>query len=126
HRAHGCIPYRAYSRKAGLRFTSSGRRLGGRAGSVRLRAATSVGRPDDALIQAGRMARGLPPWALEPAVGAAGPVEPVEGGHVLVRKGEVEDLGIFCDPLAMRRLGDHYQVMLQGPAQQDLRRGASD
>src|SRR5438309_7554254 len=72
------------------------------------------------------MARGLPPWALEGAVGATSPVERVEGWHVLVREGEVEDLGVFFDAFEMRRLGDHYQVALQAPTEYHLRRSASD
>jgi len=35
------------------------------------------------------------------AIGATGPVERIEGGHVLVGQREVEDLGVLLDPLAV-------------------------
>ena len=42
--------------------------------------------------------------------GAIGPVERVERCHVLVREGEVEDLGVFFDAFAVRRFGDHDKI----------------
>jgi len=46
--------------------------------------------------------RELPPWALESAMGGTRPVERVEGCHILVGEGEVKDLRVIFDALAMR------------------------
>ena len=48
-------------------------------------------------VRARRKACALPPCAFEGAVGAIGPIQRVERGHVLVRQCEVEDLGVVCD-----------------------------
>jgi hypothetical protein len=48
------------------------------------------------------------------------------GCHVLIGEAEVEDLRILCDVFAVRRLRDQDEAELQAPAQQHLRRGASD
>src|SRR4051794_6242278 len=63
-----------------------------------------------------------PPLALERAVGPTGLVERVELCHVVVGEAEVEDLRVLLDPLAVRRLRDDRDVVLDGPAQEDLRR----
>ena len=42
-----------------------------------------------------------------------------------VGQGEVEDLGVLLDPLAVGRLGDDGDAVLQAPAQQHLGRGAA-
>src|SRR5258708_38645819 len=90
-------------------------------------ARNSTSRCSQSLIQgSSRRSRNSPPWAFEGVVSAIGPVERIERGHVLVREGEVEDLGVLLDAFAVRRLGDHDQVMLQGPAQQHLCWRASD
>jgi hypothetical protein len=54
------------------------------------------------------------------AVGAIGLVEYVEFGHVLVGQGEVEDLSVLADSLALGRLGDDRNIVLKAPAQQHL------
>lgn len=41
-------------------------------------------------------------------------------GHGLVRQGEVEDLRVLIDPLAVGRLGEGRKTALQAPAQQHL------
>src|SRR3954468_7613487 len=45
--------------------------------------------------------RESPPGALESAVGAAGAVEPVQRGQVVVGELEVEDLGVLFDAFAV-------------------------
>ena len=49
-------------------------------------------------------------------------IEAIERPHVVRADGEVEDIGIFNDPLTVRRFRNHHHVMLQGPADQNLRR----
>ena len=58
--------------------------------------------------------------------GAAGGVERVERGHVVVGQREVEDLRVLLDPLAVGRLREHDDVALQAPADEDLRRRAPE
>ena len=55
-----------------------------------------------------------PPLALERALGAARFVEGVEGSHVLVGQGEVEDLGVLLDSVAVRGLRDDHEIPLLG------------
>ena len=50
------------------------------------------GRRDHRDLNPARQRRLAPPGAFDGAVGAVGPVESVQGGHVLVGQGEVEDL----------------------------------
>ncbi len=71
-----------------------------------------------------RVRLGSPPFAFQGAVGASGAVAGVELGHVLVGQGEIEDLGVFLDALAVGRLGQDDEATLQAPAQQHLCRGA--
>src|SRR5262249_45842420 len=61
-----------------------------------------------------------PPPAAERLARAAGAVERVQLGHVLGRELEVEELAVLGDPLAVRRLRNHRDVPLDGPAKQDL------
>src|SRR5262245_32634954 len=65
-----------------------------------------------------------PPFALARAVGAAGAVERVELGHVLVGEPEVEDLRVLGDALAVRRLRNDRNAPFDAPAQQYLGRSA--
>jgi hypothetical protein len=61
-----------------------------------------------------------PPGPLEAAVGAAGAVELVQRPHVLIRELKVEDLRVLFDTLAVCGLGQHDEVALERPADQDL------
>jgi hypothetical protein len=61
-----------------------------------------------------------PPGPLEPAVGTAGAVEPVQRRHVLVGKLEVEDLRVLLDALAVCGFRQHDDVALQRPTDQNL------
>ena len=62
-----------------------------------------------------------PPRVFQGSVGAVGLVERIELGHVFAGEGEVEDLRVFLDALAMGRLGDHWHIVLKAPAQGYLR-----
>ena len=62
--------------------------------------------------------------SLERAVGAARLVERVERGHFLVGQGEVENLAVLLESLAVSRLHDHDHIPLHAPAQKHLRRRA--
>jgi hypothetical protein len=69
---------------------------------------------------------GSPPLAFQSTLVAAGAVERVELRHVLLREGEVEDLGVLRDPLTVRRLRDERNVALDAPAEQYLGRRAPE
>jgi len=58
--------------------------------------------------------------------GALGAIQRVEFGHVRLRQGEVENLRVLTDPFLAGRLGNDQQIMLEAPAQQDLRGRAAD
>jgi hypothetical protein len=49
-------------------------------------------------------------------------IEAIERPHVFSANGEIEDIGIFDYPFSIRRLWNHHHLMLQCPADQDLRR----
>src|SRR6266481_7695700 len=67
-----------------------------------------------------------PPVTFQGTVAAVGLVEGVEFGHVLAGHDEVKDLGVFLNALAMSRLRDHRNVVLEAPAQQHLRGTAAE
>ena len=49
-------------------------------------------------------------------------VEPIQGSHVLVGNFKIENIGVFANARSVRRFWDHHQLMLDRPADQDLRR----
>src|SRR4029434_123321 len=49
-------------------------------------------------------------------------VETIQGPHVLVGDFKIEDVGVFPDAGRVGRFGNDHQIMLDGPADQDLRR----
>ena len=50
-------------------------------------------------------------------------VQAVNGRHILRRKLEIEDVGIFADTMLLHRFRNDDDAVLNIPAQNDLRRG---
>src|SRR5438445_11585944 len=65
-----------------------------------------------------------PPPVLARSRGAAGPIECVQLGHVVIGEAEVEDLCVLLDARAMGRLRDKRYLALDAPAEKHLSRRA--
>jgi hypothetical protein len=61
-----------------------------------------------------------PPRAFQGPAGAAGLVERVELGHLRIGQAEAEDLAVLGDPLLVRGLRNHNELMLNAPPKQHL------
>ena len=48
-------------------------------------------------------------------------VKTIQGPHVLVGDFKIEDIGVFTNAVGVSRLGDDHQIVLDRPADQDLR-----
>jgi hypothetical protein len=61
-----------------------------------------------------------PPSALERSLRVTGSIERIELSNVLVRQGEVEDLRVLRDQLAVPRLRDRRNAVLDAPTEEHL------